>query len=276
VNLYIASLIALGATAGAVGIMLLVRRRAPDGGFFNDGDRAAGVFGVLATSFSVLLAFVVFLAFTSYDKAKSGADQEAMDVVQQFQTAQAMPRAVAPLLGGELVCYGRNVVRQEWPRMSSGKLGDDINPWSVAMFRTLKTVEPRTASEQTAYGKWFDQVSDRESARSDRTHGAEGVIPTPLWVVLLLSAVVVFIFMIFFADPSEGRVVQGTMVASVAIVITSTLLLLWFLNNPYQSSVGGLKPVAMERTLLVIDRASAAAAVRFPIPCDENGVPTGG
>jgi hypothetical protein len=224
----------------------------------------------------VLLGFVVFLAFESYDTSRSGAEAEARTVSQQFETAQFLPVAVRGKLSGELVCYGRNVVRQEWPRMSSGKLGDDINPWSVAMFRTLKTVEPRTASEQTAYGKWFDQVSDRESARSDRTHGAEGVIPTPLWVVLLLSAVVVFIFMIFFADPSEGRVVQGTMVASVAIVITSTLLLLWFLNNPYQSSVGGLKPVAMERTLLVIDRASAAAAVRFPIPCDENGVPTGG
>ena len=57
------------------------------------------------------------------------------------------------------------------------------------------------------------------------------MIPTPLWIVLLLSAAVVFVFMIFFADPSEGRVVQATMVGSVAIVITSTLLLLWFLTT---------------------------------------------
>ena len=62
------------------------------------------------------------------------------------------------------------------------------------------------------------------------------MIPTPLWIVLLLSAAVVFVFMIFFADPAEGRVVQATMVGSVAIVITSTLLLLWFLNNPYQTA----------------------------------------
>ena len=40
----------------SVGLMLLVRRTAPDGGYFHDGDRAAGVFGVLATGFSVLLA----------------------------------------------------------------------------------------------------------------------------------------------------------------------------------------------------------------------------
>ena len=56
------------------------------------------------------------------------------------------------------------------------------------MFRTLKTVEPRSASEQAAYAKWLDQRSDREDARADRTHGGEGVIPVPLWIVLLLSA----------------------------------------------------------------------------------------
>jgi len=46
----------------------------PDGGYFNDGDRASGVFGVLATGFSVFLGFIVFLAFTSYDESKSGAE----------------------------------------------------------------------------------------------------------------------------------------------------------------------------------------------------------
>ena len=63
--------------------MLLVRRRAPEGGFFADGDRLAGVFGVLATGFSVLLGFIIFLAFESFDQSRSGAEQEALVLVQQ-------------------------------------------------------------------------------------------------------------------------------------------------------------------------------------------------
>ena len=70
------------------------------------------------------------------------------------------------------------------PDMGESYNPESYNPWSVAMFRTLRTVEPRSASEQAAYGKWLDQRTDRESARADRTHGAEGVIPTPLWLVL--------------------------------------------------------------------------------------------
>jgi len=53
--------IVAAAVAMAVAAMLLVRRRAPDGGYFNDGDRASGVFGVLATGFSLLLGLIVFL-----------------------------------------------------------------------------------------------------------------------------------------------------------------------------------------------------------------------
>ena len=71
-NVVLGFLIAAGVSAVTVTVMLLVRRRAPEGSYFSDGDRASGVFGVLATGFSVLLGFIVFLAFTSYDQSRPG------------------------------------------------------------------------------------------------------------------------------------------------------------------------------------------------------------
>ena len=256
--------------------MLLVRRRAPAGSYFEDGDRAAGVFGVLATGFAVLLGFVVFLAFESFDTSRTGAQAEAQIVAEQFETAQFFPVAARARLSGELVCYARTVIHQEWPEMEAGTLGDAVNPWGIAAFRTLRTVEPKSASEQAAYAKWLDQRSARQDARSDRTHGAEGVIPVPLWIVLLLSAAIIFVFMLFFADSAERAVVQATMMGGVAVVITSTLLLLWFLDNPYHAGIGSLRPVAMERTVRILDQEAAAVGVRFTIPCDARGIPRGG
>ena len=270
-NLVWAALIVAAVSAVTVTVMLLVRRRAPEGSYFEDGDRAAGVFGVLATGFAVLLGFVVFLAFESFDTSRSGAETEAEVVQQQFETAQLMPAAVRGRFSGELLCYARSVVHQEWPQMESGTLTDGYNPWTIAMFRTLKTVEPKSAAEQAAYGKWLDQRTDRESARADRTHGAEGVIPTPLWIVLFLTAGIIFVFMLFFADSGERAIVQATIMGSVAIVITSTLLLLWFLNNPYHRGPGGLRPSAMERTAGRLERDTGIARERFKIPCDLQG-----
>ena len=272
-NIVWATLITVAVTAAAVAALLLVRRGAPEGGYFEDGDRAAGVFGVLATGFSVLLGFIVFLAFTSYDQSRSGAEQEALILVQQVENAQFFSRPAAGQLTGELVCYGRSVVNDEWARMRNGTQGDSINPWSVKLFRTLETVQPRTASQQSAYDKWLDQTSAREEARRDRVHGAVGVIPATLWIVLFFIAAVIFVFTLFFADSGERALVQGVLIGSIVSVMTVLMLLLYGLNNPFQSGVGGLKPVAMERSLRMIDEALGAVGTRVQLPCDAFGKP---
>ena len=261
------------ATAVAVAALLLVRRRAPEGGYFADGDRAAGFFGVLATSIAFLIGFVVFLAFESFDQSRGGAEAEARAVAQQFETAQFLPGRVRPGLTGELACYARFVVEQEWPQMEEGQGADSLNPWGVAMFRTLRTAEPVAASEQSAYDHWLDRTAEREVARQDRIHGAEGVIPQPLWIVLFLAAGLIFVFMLCFADSGERALVQALQIGSVVAVLSASLALVAFLDSPFQDDVAGLRPSAMEHTLVLLQEQRAAVGDTRPPPCDERGAP---
>jgi hypothetical protein len=270
-NLVWAGLVVGLAVGLAVSALLLVRRRAPDGSFFADGDRAAGVFGVLATGFSVLLGLIVFLAFTSYDESRSGGETEALLIAQQFETAQFFPVAVRQQLGNELICYARSVIHQEWPRMRSGTQGDMYNQWGLAMFRTLKVTVPKTAVEQIAYDKWLDRRADREVARKDRIHGAEGVIPAPLWIVLFFIAGVICVFMLLFADSGERAFVQAVLIGSVVAVIGVTLFLIRFLNDPVGAGYGAIQPVAMERTLGLLVQERRLVSQSGPLPCDESG-----
>ena len=272
-NLLWGALVVVATASFAIASILFVRRQAPEGSYFSDGDRASGVFGVLATGFSVLLGFIVFLAFTSYDQSRLGAEQEALVLQQQVETAQFFPVDMAAELTGELICYGRSVVHGEWPRSEAGGGGDEVNPWGVELFRTVVPFEPESGKDEAAYGKWLDQTSDREQARVDRLHGAVGVIPTPLWIVLVLLSAVIFVFMLFFADSAERAKTQALLMGSVATVIASLLLLIDFLDNPFTDGVGGVKPVAMERALDVIDEALAAAEREVAVPCDEVGRP---
>jgi hypothetical protein len=272
-NIVWAALVTIAAASVAITAMLLIRRRAPDGGYFNDGDRASGVFGVLATGFALLLGFIIFLAFTRYDEARAGAEAEAMVVVQQFETAQLLtPEAREPLSGG-LVCYGRSVVHREWPQLESGADAATINPWTIDLFRKLETIEPELASEQSAYDAWLSLTSEREEARRDRVHGAEGVIPATLWIVLFFSAAVVLVYLFFFADSGERAVVQALLVGSVTAVIVVTLLVLRTLDDPFHPGVGGLRPVAMERSLVILDQAREVLDLDQPVPCDATGAP---
>ena len=272
-NLILAAAVTLIITALTVGAMLLVRRRAPAGSYFTDGDRASGVFGVLATGFSVLLGFIVFLAFSSYDESRTGAETEANLVAQQIQTAQFLPRGAASKLTGELTCYARSVAGIEWDAQSSGTLGDSVNPWGVAMFKTISDVHPGTATQQSAYDRWMDQTSQREQARIDRVHGAEGILPLPLWLALFVICGVILTYLLFFADSAEGAVTQGVLMGSVTLVITLLMMLLVFFNHAHGDGVGRLQPTAMERTIRLIGTEAQLAGVTVKAPCDDHGTP---
>jgi hypothetical protein len=264
--------VVIAVTCGvAVTVMLLVRRGAPDGSYFSDGDRASGVFGVLATGFAVLLGFVVFLAFESYESARAGAETEALLVAQQVETAQFFPTDTATELTAGLVCYARSVAGVQWQKMEDGTIGDTLNPWGVQLFTEIRAIEPATASEQSAYDRWLDQTGQREQARSDRVHGAVGVIPSTLWLVLYFTAAIIFVYVLFFADSGERALVQAMLMGSVVAVITAMMLLLYALDHPFHGGFGGLHPVAMERTLRVIDEELRAADLQLTLPCDAAG-----
>ena len=80
----------------------------------------------------MLLGFIVFLAFTSYDESRSGAETEALVVVQQIETAQFFPDAAAGAHRRARLL--RAIGRQgRVGAMRAGTLGDTVNPWGVEL-----------------------------------------------------------------------------------------------------------------------------------------------
>ena len=254
--------------------MLFVRRTAPEGSYFEDGDRASGVFGVLATGFAIFAGFVIFLAFTSYDQSRSGAEAEALVVVQQYETAQFLPANARNRLAGELICYGRSVVSQEWPSMQNGTAGDAINPWAPRPLHKPEACASRRLPRKTpptASGSIRPRTGRRRAATVCTVPA--GIIPSSIWLVLFFTAGIVFAFMLFFADSAERAKSQAMLIGSATAVVTATLLAIHVLDNPYRPGVGSLEPVAMERSLVILDEIRDALNQSAALPCDEKGAP---
>jgi hypothetical protein len=76
---------------------------------------------------------------------------------------------------------------------------------------------------------------------------------------------------LFFAHSGERAVVQATLIGTVVAVMVATILLIRFLDNPYGDGVGSLKPVAMERTLRLLDQERRIVGDRTPVPCNPHG-----
>lgn len=80
--------------------------------------------------------------------------------------------------------------------------------------------------------------------------------------------------MLFFADHGERAVTQGFLMGSVTAVVVATLLTLGVLNHPYAGGYGGIRPTAMQRSLVTLENAREALSLSDPIPCDAMGRPS--
>lgn len=270
-NLWLLTLIVAVAAAAAVGVMHLVRSRSKIDHFFIEVERGAGIFAFLGTAFAVILAFVVLEAFQSFNDAKSGAEEEATTLVQLSRTAEFFPAAEQEPIEGVLICYGRAVINDEWPAMKEGRRSPVVQTWVNRFQDDLKELHPHTPAEEAAFLQLLDQQDKRTDARRVRLSEANRALPAPVWFFLGLGALTTVGFAFFFADRRELFIVQGSLIAAITALVISGLLLVWFLDHPYENRSGSIKPDEMERQLVIVEREQKNAAP----PCDEDGNPVG-
>jgi len=120
-----------------------------------------------------------------------------------------------------------------------------------------------------------DQRNIADRSLGFRTHfdlAPVALMLLALWLVVVLTAAVIFVFMLFFADSAERAVSQAMLIGSATAVVAVTLLAIWALDNPYRPGVGSLRPAAMERTQRILDVERRLVSEEEPLPCDAEGV----
>ena len=273
-NPFLAFAIIVVAVAASVVLMLVVRRfAAPAGGFFADADRAAGVFGVTGTGFAVLLAFVIFLSFSSFDRARDKASVEAVAVTELFRTSKLFSPAAQRQLHGELICYARGVVRDEWQTMRHGRASPIVDAWLLRIEQTIDRIQPHGDRQRVAYEHWFNQAAERREGRRGRLGEAEPLVPSLVWMALILGGVLVVAYMCFYADPAEPILVQALMMVVVTTMVVAGILVVRFLDRPYEGESGSIKPTAMTATLRRMEDESSRSPTGAARLCDQHGRP---
>jgi hypothetical protein len=267
----VALLLLVAINAVTVTAMLLLRRRAPEGSYFHDTQQAAGVFTVAGTAYAVLLAFVFLLAFQSYNTARTAGEQEAVTVTALYHDADPFPQPWRTIIHGELVCYGRSVVHQEWPAMKDDHSSAVTQGWLDRLDASFGQTQPTTAKQQNADATWRDLTAQRLDARRSRLQEAGPLIPSLVWILLIVGSIVVLAFTTLFADHRERAVVQAVLMASVTTMLVSGLIMIKFFDDPYANVPGSIKPDAMQRTLRTVAVLPSERMLRPP--CGLKGRP---
>jgi len=250
--------------------MLFIRRHAPDGVFVMDADRASTVFGFLGTALSILLAFVIFLSLETYNDAKNDSLAEADSVLEQFEIAGLLAPSDRTNVQGQLMCYARGVIGDEWLLMHHGKRSAIVDGWVHALETTVDKAAVDSSKQSTGVDKFFDETLERNKGRRGRLIEAQGIVPGPMWLILYAGAFCLIGYVILLASSKERALVQCIQVGGVTAFIVISLLLVDFLDHPFRDGTGSLRPTSMQFGLREMERDGGYA---LTLPCDDVGRP---
>lgn len=234
----------------AVGLSVLsvrlVRRRIPHKTLAEHQEVTSYVLAVVAGVYAVLLAFVVVIVWEAFDASSADAAHEAAAIGLTYRDAQALgPRADE--LRSSLERYARSVVDDEWPRLAEQH--EESRRTDVALnqvWDSYRALGDKAGHEPTFYEEGLKRLHDAVELRRERVLSSKSQLPAPLWVVLIVGAIISIGLASFFA---VGRVAAHTfMIAALATVVALVLFLVLSLDLPFSGDIG-VGPTAMEDTL---------------------------
>lgn len=228
-------LLAVGAMAAsavvAVAGLAVVRWAVPLEVLRANNDVAGNYLQSLGTLYAVLLAFVVFVVWSQFDEARGSVEREANEIADLWRIARALPPHIRAQLLEGMRAYARAVVEEEWLTMARGEESPVAATLLDDLWDTFAAFEPSGARCEALYAEALARFDDLSDARTHRLICCRARLPSTLWALLLVGAVVTVGSMYFFG--LERFWPHALMTAAMAASVAFVLYVILDLDNPF-------------------------------------------
>jgi len=219
----------------SVGSLLLVRRFVPHHKFKVHNDVAGAIFNTLGVAYTVLLAFVVVIAWQSFDKTNLNVEREANCLVGLYRDAVAFPEAFGGEARGLIRSYIDVVINDEWPALARGQAVPAAHELLRKLWAEYVSYEPKTENEKIFLAESVRKLNEIGELRRLRLMDAKTGIHPILWAILIVGGVITVSFPFFFG--SENLRAQIAMASMLALVIALILFTVLMLDFPFTGSL---------------------------------------
>jgi uncharacterized integral membrane protein len=194
-------------------------------------DVAGFIFAGVAVLYAVMLAFTVIVGWEDLGSARATTYSEADQLSNVYWISRSLPSPQGAAIAGLTVEYAHTVIGREWPLMNKGQ----SSPAAQAVLNHIRgrvfAFTPRSGQQQALYEQAVASVNALSAARKDRLDAMNDTVPEPLWVALIVGAVITVGFCLLFAV--QNQAVHIGMVAGITALITISLLLIKSMQYPF-------------------------------------------
>jgi len=223
------------AVALSIGGLLIAWRFLPRHMLKAHNDLTAAIFEAIAMAYTVLLAFVVVIAWQNFDKAEGHTETEANCLVDLYRSSPAFGQPFEGDAKSLIKEYVSVVVDEEWEALGRGEESPKARSVLKNIWMLYTNYEPKTEKEKIFFAESIRKLDDmREMRRLRVIDSRTGVHPT-LWFVLLVGAIVTVGFTFFFGSDKFAN--HAIMASILGVIIALILLTILSFSFPFTGSV---------------------------------------
>jgi len=211
-------------------ILPLLRIPATDSEFTGAMVQAVMVFYGLAVA---LIAVNVFETYSDVSKIVS---QEAAALAGLYRDASGYPEPVRPQLQKELRDYAQFVIHTAWPAQQRGRVETGGVEMMNRFQKTLIAFEPVTEGQILLHGEALRAYNRLIEVRRLRLDAAHTGLPSMMWVVIVLGAII-SLSSSFFFKVEDGRL-HGILVKLLAAFMGLIIFMIFALDHPFRGELG--------------------------------------
>ena len=229
-SLFVSFLIICIVTVGlSLGGLMFIRKKFPHERIKDNHDTASVIFNAYGLLYAVVVAFVVFVTWSSYDKAKMDSEIEANQLMDLFYLTNAYPDSIRFELQKQLIDYTKEITNNEWPMLASGEMSDAASEKVGTLWNSVLSVNTRSKIDENICESAFETMKNITEYRRLRMFAVRQTVPSIIWSVLLIGGILSLVCTYFFG--MKNALPQYMMTACFTIIITLMLYLIYVLDH---------------------------------------------
>jgi hypothetical protein len=272
IELVLVACIVGGWVLGRILSARLATRRGDDAAEESEGSLTDAL-AFVGAAFGIILGLLLVFAVDHFNDARSAARSEAVSAVALFRSANPYDEAERHEMQRSILCTMRSIVADDWRAEKDQQISGspNTNAWMQRTQNAMEALSQNTDIQQSAHEVVFAEGLDLFKDRQLLLVSSQPEIPSLVWLVIF-ACTFAFVLLLVMHLGTRRRL-AAISVSAIAVVLLVIVGSLTNLDYPFEGSIGNLKPVAMESSLMSLQQA-------FPnsdwSPCEQLAAPTQG
>ncbi len=229
-------LVILACTIGSTLFLWVLKRFWPLTQRREHNDIIGWQVSVLGTTYAVIIGFMLYAVWTTYQMAELNADGEANCLVSVFRLAGGMPTGEGAQVRALARQYADNAIDQEWPAMERAeKEAGTSQEITRKLWTVVMSAKPGSFAEQTSVQLALTEISSMSEHRRVRFLQSTSKLPGVLWLVLIVGGGITTMSACLFG--TENFRLHCVQVISLTLLLSLALVAIADIDRPFQGAV---------------------------------------